>query len=74
MFVEHQKPNILCKSTENQTCPLSWFLTPVKSDQPVEIIQELPQSSVYEPETYTVLPCSFWWWDCDRSVDLAVRG
>ena len=33
MFVEHQKPNILCKSTENQTCPLSWFLTPVKSDQ-----------------------------------------
>ena len=32
MFVEHQKPNILCKSTENQTCPLSWLLTPVMSD------------------------------------------
>ena len=22
----------MCKSTENQTCPLSWFLTPVMSD------------------------------------------
>ena len=32
MFVGHQKPNIMCKSTENQTCPLSWFLTPVMSD------------------------------------------